>query len=228
MVAKDTHRPTSDGSNRHFDMTQPGWNCKLGYRVGGKTYEARVRVPQAGYTYGVTASQSQARTLNAFYPHRRALGQFTITVDCNGYHEFRKFMNWMRNYAATLMSQPMTDQRGAVLMEVYLPSRRFHKAGVLAAGIHEDQHVGAMLWSPQFVFATVQDFNDPSISILRVQQTSRFFAPKNDKGSVLNGFGHAESSAALYPATTAKYTDEILYNGPIEDPGSRTKPVGWE
>jgi len=190
-------------------------NCTLSY-VGNdnKDYYALVRVSQAGYSYGVTSSESHSRVFRAFYPHRRALGQFGLTIDCISYHEFRLLMNWCRNYTETLLARAMSSQRGSTLMYVQLPDRHFHKSGILTQGITDEDNVGKMVWSPQLTFMTVQDFNDPGTSVVSIKQAALFVAPEDSSGDI----------NAFYPSTTAKYTDSKLYDGqpppPATGPGT--------
>jgi hypothetical protein len=191
----------------NFSLSQTGANGTLTYQVNGHKYKAKVRVRQASYVYGVVSDESHARQFRAFYPHRRALGQFSITVDCIGYNEFKRFMTWLRNYTDELLTQGVVSKATAIPLEVNVPIRNFHKFGILVTGIDDHDHVGSMVFSPQLTFVTLADANDPKISILHSDQVSRFKAPGVDP----------ESTLAFYPVSAAKYKDTSLYDGSDTD-----------
>lgn len=201
-------------NNFDFVMGEKGHrgnNAVLSYKAKGKTYSARVRVSEVGYTYGVSSDESHARVFRAFYPHRRAFGQFALTIDCHNYHEFRSLMNWLRAYSETLLTGAVSTRRVVTTMEVQVPSRRFHRLGILTTGIQDDDHVGAMVWSPTLVLQTVLDYTDPNSQLVRLSNASRFHLPKNG----------GNDATVFFPASNARYTDSSIYDNPapIHEPG---------
>jgi hypothetical protein len=199
----------ADGFN--FKMRQA--NAYLRYEAhGGSIFTAQVRVSRVSYTYGVTSTESHTRTHRAFYPHRRALGQFMITVDAKGYREYRHFMNWMRAYAEYILEGQIGSRRAPVLMEVRIPARRFHKIGMLASGVDEHDHVGSNVFSPQLVFMTLQDLNDPGTSLKALRDVSIFEPSKVDPSGTV----------AFYPASIADYKDT---QSKLYDLGTLITPV---
>ena len=192
-----------------FNMSMKEPNATLSYSAGSATYTAKVRISMAGYVYGVTSTESHSRTNRAFYPHRRALGQFSITVDCIGYKEHRLFQNWLRAYVDTLFTGQMGNQRGATLMEVQMTSRNFHKYGILTTGIDDHDHVGSMVFSPTLTFMTLKDFNDAGTAIVSTKSISSFSSPKVQSDYL-----------ADFPVTSSSYkdTDDTLYGQSTIDP----------
>lgn len=186
------------------------YNASLTFRSNGQTNTARVRISRTSYVYGVNSTESHARLDRAFYPHRRALGQFAVTVDCIGYAEFRKFMNWLREYAHEMFRGQVGNKKGAATMEVFVPSRNFHMIGVLTTGIDDHDHVGSMLFQPVLTFMLLKDFNDSSTAIVSTDSISKFRLPAKDREDML----------AFFPGSTSRYhdTDSSIY----DDPGTST------
>lgn len=190
-------------------------NCTMKYTYLGKTYTARVRVSACSYVYGVTSTESHSRLYRAFYPHRRALGEFQVTVDAIGYQEYRRFMNWLRCYAEALLTAAMGNQKGSILMEVQIPARHFHRYGILTQGVDDHDHIGSMVFSKALSFMTIKDFNDAGTAITTTNEVSQFHTPKVD----------ADQTVVFYPVTSAKYKDAQLYDAPPPDPIGVINPV---
>lgn len=217
-----------------------GSNASLSFvGPGGATNAAFVRVSAASYTYGVNSTESHARLDRAFYPHRRALGKFTITIDAIGYKEYRALMNWLRLYASTLFQGQVGNQRGATPMTVYMPSRNLHKVGILTTGINDHDNTGSMVFSPTLTFMMLKDFSDPGTAIVSLGQTSQFIAPsvQNVETAASRGKGihkitrtinDPSGTSAFYPVTVSSYKDQdsAIYDipdGTVIPPG----PGGW-
>lgn len=209
-------------------------NAALRYTYGGKVHTAYVRISKTNYSYSVTSTESHARLYRAFYPHRRALGNFVVQVDAIGYTEFRAFMNWLRAYANNMFEGQTGDARGALPMEVLMPSRHFHMYGILTEGIDDHDQVGSMVFSPQLKFMTLKDFHDKGTAIVATDQTSQFSEPARSLSTtVTRGKGkhkhtvHIPSSTAVfYPVTASQYRDKDsqIYDGLQETP---TPPPGF-
>jgi hypothetical protein len=185
-----------------FSFAVRGANATLTYRDAAGSYTASIRVKTLVYSYGVTSDESHARDHRAFYPHRRVQGQFSLTVDCLGYKEFKRLMTWLRAYVDTLLTLAESNSASVTLMDVRVPSRNFHKIGILTGGIDDHDQVGSMVFSPELVFVSLTDPADPAISLLKVTDVSNFKAPEID----------ANESAAFYPVTVATYADSQLYD----------------
>jgi hypothetical protein len=182
-----------------FSFSTRGSNGVLSYRTSAGFYSAAVRIKTLSYNYGVTSDESHARDERAFYPHRRIQGEFSVTIDCLGYKEYRQLMVWLKVYANLLLdpSSPSTT-----LMDVQLPARNFHKIGALTTGIDDHDQVGSMVFSPELVFVSISDPNDSAISLVKTSQVSQFKAPQID----------ANASLAFYPVSVASYKDTLLYD----------------
>lgn len=201
------------------DFSMGGANATLSF--SGNT--AAVRISDTAYVYGVNSTESHSRTERAFYPHRRSLGQFQITVDCIRYQEFRRFMNWLRGYADALLAGQVGTQKGATIMDVNMPSRNFHMVGVLVSGIDDHDHVGSMTFSPQLSFMLVKDYNDPGTAIVSTNSASTFVRPSVQdiltamkKNGKIVEVPDASGSASFYPSTISSYkdTDTSIYDLP--------------
>lgn len=196
-------------------------NATLTFKANGKNHTAKVRISSAAYTYGVNSTESHARTLRAFYPHRRALGQFTVTVDAIGYREYRNFMNWLRLYTEALLTGQVGNQKGATTMTVQIPARNINKVGILTTGINDHDNTGSMVFSPTLTFMMLKDFNDPGTAIVSTAAASHFSAPKVDP----------EATLAFFPVTVGSYkdTDSAIYDltDTSVNPGAgATRPSG--
>jgi len=208
-----------------------GANATLRYDFGGGTHIAKVRVSKFNYTYSVRSTESHSRMERAFYPHRRSLGEFTIVVDAIHYPEFRQFMGWLREYIDRMFSLQMGNGHGALMMEVQIPSRRFHVYGILTEGVNDHDHVGSMTFSEPLKFLTLKDFHDAGTSIVSTKAISSFVPPKVQ--NVLTGIGRKRNvktvedpsgADAFYPVTISRYKDidEHLYSDLPITPGTET------
>lgn len=117
-------------------------------------------------------------------------------------------MNWLRNYAATLLQTALGETPKTTLMEVKVRGRKFHYYGILSQGISDQDHIGAMVFSPQLIFMMIKDFNDSGTAIVKTNQASRFDAPPHAN----------DQMKAFYPITTAKYVDRSIYDDPTPAP----------
>lgn len=205
-----------------FNLVYRGHNATLRYRTSGGTYHAKVRVSEASYDYAVNSTESHSRLVRAFYPHRRALGTFKVTVDLIHYSEFHEFMRWLRGYSESVFSSQMGNQKSVNLMEVHMPSRHFHKYGILTSGINDHDNVASMAFREELTFVTVYDVHDPGTHLVSTNSISEFKPPKVDPESVL----------AFYPETVSSYHDKdrSIYNAPpgptfphIHPPGGGTQ-----
>lgn len=201
----------------NFSFAQRGNNGILTYKAGS-THSAAVRIREASYQYSITSTESKSRLYRAFYPHRRALGVFTINIDCKGYKEFRQLQSWLRNYADTLQTAAMSSTGSPTLMHVRMPSRNFNRYGILVSGIEDRDHVGSMVFDVELHFMTLRDAHDSAISILTTDQVSTFRSPKIDP----------QDSLAFYPVSSSKYKDAQLYDDPDPSQGTPNpvKPPG--
>lgn len=179
-------------------MARKGLNCTLSYpRQGSRVY--RVRCSNLTYGFEQVAEESEARMTRAFYPHRTAPTQFTITVDLIGRAEKNSFNRYLTRYAEYLLDP---SRRGRLpLMTVTVPSRNFKRTGVPIKGINFGIRVGEMMWQPQVTFENSGeplDWKDASLvaSALadEVSPESQYFYPTgiqlsaDDGPSGLDGF----------------------------------------
>lgn len=180
-------------------MREP--NATLNYDdENGKGHSAAVRISQTSYLYGVNSTESHSRLYRAFYPHRRSLGKFALTIDAKGYIEFRNLMNWLRAYAASVFAAQTGNNKGAITMEVNMPSRNFHLIGMLTSGIDDHDQVGSMVFSPQLQFMMLKDFNIANSEITTLSQVSQFVAPSVDFNN--------QGSLSYFPISISQYHDQ--------------------
>lgn len=179
-----------------------GANCVLSYKNGNQVVTAQVRVKELSHVFGVVSTESQSAQRRAFYPHRRAQGQFMIIVDCIHYKEFKQLMNWLTDYGNALLSVSQSNDQPPT-MTVSLPSRKFVRQGVLTTGIDDHDQTGSMVLSPQLTFVSVSDPNDSLSSILSTSQVSNFTEASVDSAN----------SAWFYPST-GNSVDANIYDIP--------------
>jgi hypothetical protein len=185
-----------------FSFKVNGSNGTLSYRDSQGYHSASLRVKKLSYNYGVTSDESHAREERAFYPHRRVQGQFSLTIDCVGYREFKQLMSWLLAYTDELLTGAERDSSNVSLMDVSCPVRNFHKIGILTSGIDDHTQVGAMVFNPELIFVALSDPQDPAISLIRTSDVSQFASPQID----------ANLTTSFYPVTVANYKDSLLYD----------------
>ena len=111
-------------------------------------------------------------------------------------------MTWLKAYADSLLQAAESNTTSVTLMDVAMPSRNFHKIGVLTTGMDDHDQVGSMVFNPELVFQTLTDPSDPAISLLKITDVSTFSDPTTD----------ANATTAFYPVTVASYKDTQLYD----------------
>lgn len=187
------------GSNVSF--AHSGGNLTLSYTGSNGATSATIRCKNLRYTYGVVSDESHARQDRAFYPHRRAQGQFQVVVECKGYREYKQLQGWLGAYAQDALAVYSTNRQPPA-MTVSLPARRFRRLGLLISGLGDNDRTGSMVFAPLLTFVTISDPSDPSSAVLNSSQASRFSVPKVD----------AAGSTSFFPSTNARYVDARLYD----------------
>jgi hypothetical protein len=185
-----------------FSFAHTGANTKISYAGNSGTATASVRTSKLSYNYGVTSTESQSRNQRGFYPHRRAQGQFSMTVDCKGYTEFKQLMKFFANYKLVLDGQ-FNSSGLPVTMTVSCPVRNFTRVGIPTSGMDDHDQTGSMVFSPELVFVSVADPKDKvTTQLTKTNQLSRFTAPE-----------HAPSGQKdFYPSSTLSLKDQALYD----------------
>lgn len=129
-----------------------GLNATFAYTdAGGTNHTYQVRVGVIGHGVQMIATESQARTQRAYYPHRTAEERFTITVLLKDWDERSHFTNWLASYASYAID-PDLAATTFPWMTVTVPSREFSKKGVPLAGYEWGAHTGMMMFQPQILF----------------------------------------------------------------------------
>lgn len=134
-----------------------GTNCTLAFQSNDGSFSTRVRARGFAHKWDVIATESHARENRAMYPHQRAVGKFTLTLELKGFGEFEPFMNFMRSY---VLSWRFGNKP---LMVVTMAIRGFQRRGVPIKGMTIGDHVGSMVFTPTIVFESAQDPLDPTI-----------------------------------------------------------------
>lgn len=185
-----------------FTFQVKGANATLAYSDSGGLHTASIRVKNLSYNYGVSSTESHARDDRAFYPHRRVQGQFKIIADCIHYKEFNQLMAWLRVYAEVLSNAASSSSSAVTQMDVRVPSRNFHRTGILTTGIDDHDQTGSMVFNPELVFVSISDPADKITSLLTPAQASTFSGPQIDSKATL----------AFYPVSSVNYKDALLYD----------------
>jgi hypothetical protein len=148
-------------------------NMALTYTYQGVYYSAMVRCTKLAISYSLNSEESHSRQTKAFYPHRRAQGQFAITLALVGWNEYSQAMGWFTRFARQALAMSSNDP--ALWVEVSMPSRKFTRWGIPTTGMNFGDHTASMVFSPTITFISVRDPNDPSTAILsgRANQISR-------------------------------------------------------
>lgn len=141
--------------------TLNGNNSVFQFTSGTDVAVFNARVSKVGKSFAVIATESHARQHRAMYPHQRAEGPFSVTLDLKHYTEFKLFMDFMRDFMSALMS---SQNRPMPLMSVSVPSRNFWRLGVPVNGVSDGDHIGSNLFQPTIVFESVVDPLDPTVA----------------------------------------------------------------
>jgi hypothetical protein len=136
--------------------TRLGLNCTLSYPdAQGTTRTYQIRAGAIGHGIEMIFTESQARTVRAFYPHRTAMEQFSIVVLLKNWDERTSFVNWLSSYANYAID-PDIVQSAFPWMQVTVPSRSFTQYGVPLTGYEWGAHTGQMMFTPQVLFEAAQ------------------------------------------------------------------------
>lgn len=152
-------------------------NGVLTYPVEDRRKGFRVKVRTLQFGYEMIATESQARTARAFYPHRTAPSMFALQLELVGFKEHRRFNRWMLNY----MDYVLSPSRAAGLapeMSIRVRDRRFFRKGVPVQGINFDYEVGKMVWSPTVVFVASREpldakYDEFDVSVVKLREAIR-------------------------------------------------------
>jgi hypothetical protein len=60
-------------------------NAQLAYSSADGSFSLWTRVRKLSHRWEAIYTESHAREYRAMYPHQRAVGQFALTFECNGY-----------------------------------------------------------------------------------------------------------------------------------------------
>jgi len=139
-------------------MKRGGLNCTLSYPDrNGNTRSYQVRAGAVGHGIQMIFTESQARTARAFYPHRTAMEQFSITVLLKDWGERADFINWLSGYVNYAVDPDIgTPYQSFPWMQVAIPSRGFVQWGVPLTGYQWGAHTGMMMFTVQILFESVQ------------------------------------------------------------------------
>jgi hypothetical protein len=150
------------------------------------------------------------------YPHQRAEGPFSVTLDLKHYTEFKLFMDFMRGFMSALMS---SQNRPMPLMSVSVPTRNFWRLGVPVSGVSDGDHIGSNLFQPAIVFESVVDPLDPTVA-----------TGYNNVGSFSqfdpNGSGADSAGQFFYPSAGLTNDPNAQGESIYDAPPVATNPVG--
>jgi hypothetical protein len=164
-------------------LNQGGANVSLSYSHKNVDYGATLRCVRLATVYQLNAEESHARQYNAFYPHRRNQGRFSLTLACLGWREYGEAMAWFTHFARQSLAMSVVDP--AMYIDVALPARDFSRKGIPVSGIGFGDHTASMVFSPTIEFVAARDNYDPSQA--NAQTKINKFASRVDQDGI-DGF----------------------------------------
>jgi hypothetical protein len=196
--------------------TLNGYNSTFQYTAGSDVSVFNARVSKFGHSFAVIATESHARQHRAMYPHQRAEGPFSVTLELKHYTEFRAFMDFMRSFMSALMA---SQNRPMPLMSVSIPTRNFWRLGVPINGVSDGDHIGSNLFQPSISFESVVDPLDPTVATgyNNVGSFSQF-----DPG----GSGADSAGQFFYPSTGLTNDPNAQGESIYDAPPIGTNPIG--
>lgn len=189
-------------------------NCTFSYGRSSKAYALQTRVRGISHSWEVIATESHARRTRAFYPHQRAVGPFTLTLELKGYAELNQVMDWMRGYIDSSMDVNQNS------ITVSVPAMNFWRLGVPVGGVMDMDRTGSNVFLPTVTFEAIMDPIDPTT----------FTGTGNSVSQVDYGFTQRDdASKFFYPGTIAvndpNATGDSFYDNPNpNDPSTIGNP----
>jgi hypothetical protein len=177
-------------------------NCFFSWSRAGAAQVLRSRCSSIGSGFDVIAEESHARQTRAFYPRQVAEKKFALTLQLNGYQQFKTAMDYFRNYVRSFMVAANNA------MYVVVPSRQFVRLGVPISGITDEDHVGSNMFSPMIVFESVYDPADPDL-VSKSSNTGQYswFDRSTAEGDPAAKFFYPASASTNDPNATG----DLLY-----------------
>lgn len=132
-----------------------GLNCHLSYKMaeGSQTYSIRIDALTTGIE--MLGSESQARMMRAFYPHRVTTQRFAVNAIVHGYNEHVSLTNWLSQYVSYALDP---NRSGAFReMEVSIPAADIILYGVPLTGYVWGDKVGKILWNTGIEFEATRE-----------------------------------------------------------------------
>lgn len=128
-----------------------GLNCILSYLRGGATHSYRVRAGSLGFGVQMVATESAARIIRSYYPHRTANQRFTVQILLKDWNERTDFTRWLYDYASWALD-PDIIRTTFPYLTVNIPRRQFYQRGLPLQGYEWGAHTGMMMFTPTVVF----------------------------------------------------------------------------
>lgn len=151
----------------HLTRPRKGLNCHLSYQMaeGRQSYSLRIDALTTGIE--MLGTESQARMVRAFYPHRVTTQKFAINAIVHGYNEHVSLTNWLSQYVTYALDP---NRSGAFReMEVAIPAAEIILHGVPLTGYTWGDKVGKIIWNTGIEFeATREPWSDISRDESRV------------------------------------------------------------
>ncbi len=140
---------------------------------GRQTYSIRIDALTTGVE--MLGTESQARMVRAFYPHRVTTQRFAVRALVHGYKEHVSLTNWLSQYVSYALD-PNRD--GAFReMEVAIPAAEIILYGVPLTGYAWGDKVGKMVWNTAIEFeATREPWADTESTTSQVTNYDRVYA----------------------------------------------------
>lgn len=196
-------------------------NCTMEFTSASATRVLRARCDAVSHSFEVIATESHARSTNAFYPQQRATGPFTIRLLLKGYREQKAAMEYFESYILASLS----TVTALPLMSVSVPSRDFWRIGVPTGGVTFGDHVGSNVFAPVLQFESVTDPLDPRLATGFDPNLISYFDANRPEGTSPDGV-----SRFFYPASAStndpNALGEALYDAPPVPTPRRLPRVG--
>jgi hypothetical protein len=190
-------------------------NAQLAYSSADGSFSLWTRVRKLSHRWEAIYTESHAREYRAMYPHQRAVGQFALTFECNGYREYELLMNFFRSYVATIGEQFDNQISTRPTMHVATAVRNFSRSAIPISGMNLGDHVGSMVFTPTVVFESAHDPLDPTILTGNQASTTDLAGTETDAKNFFYPFSRASYDTSVKPESVYDFNpnDNTAANG---------------
>jgi hypothetical protein len=183
-------------------------NAQLAYSSADGSYSLWTRVRRLAHRWDVVATESHAREYRAMYPHQRAVGQFALTFELNGFVEYERLMQFFRSYVRTIGEQFDNQIATRPTMHVALAVRNFSRSAIPISGMNIGDHVGSMVFNPTVIFESAHDPQDLTILTGQDASTYDLAGTETDAKNFFYPFSRASYDTTVKPETVYDFNPD--------------------